>query len=590
MRRLEAWLLPMIGLGFALAACDSGAPPNGDIPIDDEYGKPLLEVDQGASGKADTFDGDVGPKVSGLAASSEVWPVTRRWYETDAAAGIAWAANSDLTWDQKYAAWIESLPKLSIGSYTTFTMVTPWGKTLPSPALECAEVAMFMRATFASWYKLPFYLSAGSSGSRVYYGHFGIVDSNGVRLKGYPAFATAYKDYSQLATQLSQARLLAAWPKDAALRAKALTARQDDANPFLGDGAFAGAYCDEIFLNKRVGHFMLRLLTNFGSMHLAGATNTFNLKPQATRAGDVLMERWQKIGIGHTLVVKHVQRLNEAKLEIEAMFGSMPRIQPHWYDTNRSKSYFTSDMTGGVGENWDGDAYATLGGGLKRWRTPIVKSGRWYSIVPVKDRADYIDSADKAAVAARPAEFEALMGTLSPSEQRDLALVRIEEARATLKLHPASCSNRQRREEAFSELYTLEDEISGNDVRTTDATYRTLDDYVFAELEYGRSKTCCWDSSTAAMYQIVMAYNEQHVMDAAGGTCNEPVVFKAMGGGYQVFADFAASIGQGAAWVAWSEDEACEQRGVQDDTEVEHAWTPFCDVHSDILDTEQPTR
>jgi len=588
MRRFLTELAPMVlGLGLVLVApaCDEETSAGAEPAIDTEYGKPLLDVDEGSGGKADTFDGGMGPLTSGLSSSTEVWKVTRRWYETDAAAGVAWEANSSLTWDEKYAAWIESLPRLASGYTTTFTMITPWGKTLPSPALECAETAIFLRATFASWYNLPFYMSAGSGNGRVFYGHFGIVDVNGRGLSGYPKFASAYKDHTALATQLSQEDLLAGWPQDANLRARFLTTQKDDANPWLGDEAYAGAYFDEIFLNKRVGHFMLRLLTNFGSMHLAGATNTFNLKPAAVRAGDSLLERWQRQGIGHTLVVKHVAPVGETKLEVEAMYGSMPRIQPRWYDTDRSKSYFTSELTGGEGENWEGDAYATLGGGLKRWRTPVVKSGRWFNIVPVADHESYIDSADKAAIAARPGQFEELMGTLSPEEERTIILARIDDARTALAAHPASCSNRQRREEAFDELYALNAEHFWTDAEATDREYRTLEDYVFAELEYSISKTCCWNSTTAAMYQIIMAFNEQRVMDYAEGSCNEPVVFKNTAGGYDVFRDFAASIGQEDAWVAWSEDEPCAQRGVQDDTEVEHAWTPFCEVRDDLLDT-----
>jgi len=572
-----------------MGACDSSAPSTGDdIPIDDEYGKPLLDVDPGAGGKADTFDGGAGPREATISSSTAVWEVTRRWYQTDPAPGIAWDADTELTWDEKYSAWVDGLPKLEDGYYTTFTMTTPWGKTLPSPALECAEVAIFLRATFASWYNLPFYMSAGSSSNRVHYGHFGIVDADGRRLSGYPKFANAYTDYTDRVAEMSQEELLANWPSDADLRTKFLTRAKDDANDFLGEDAYAGAYFDEIFLNKRAGHFLLRLLTNFGSMHLAGATNTFNLKPEATRPGDVLLERWQRRGIGHTLVVKHTEQLNEAKMEIEAMYGSMPRIQPRWYDSNKSKSYFTSELTGGEGENYDGDEYATLGGGLKRWRTPVVKSGRWYNIVPVRDREQYIDSADKASIAARPGRFEELMGELTPEEERVVVLSRIDDARTNLQQHPASCANRERREEAFRDLYALEREL-GNDAEMTDRTYRTFDDYVFAELEYQVSKTCCWNRSTAAMYQIVMAFNEQRVLDYAEGTCNEPVVFKASDGGYQVFADYAESIGQGAAWVEWSEDEPCAQRDVVDDTESEHDWTAFCEVRDDLLDTERPS-
>lgn len=572
-------------LAFAgLAACAGDGSGGGEeLSIDSEYGKPILAVDEAKDGKADSFDGAYGPRTSGLSASTAVWSADRRWYGKDDAAGLAWPDKSGLTWDQKYSAWVESLPRLESGSSVTFTLTTPYGKTLPSPRLECAEVAMFLRATFAAWYQLPFYMSAQSPKyGLIYFGHFGVVDRNGARVPGYPSFATAYKDHSNLARTLSPSDLLARWPSDSALRKRALTKLGDDANTFLGEGAFAGAYFDEIFLNKRAGYLLLVLLTNFGSMHLATDANTFNLAPEAIRPGDVLLERWQRQGIGHTLVVKAVEARGPGKLAIDAMFGSMPRIQPRWYDTNLSKAYFTSPLTGGEGESYDGAKYATLGGGLKRWRTPVSKNGRWYNIVPVSDRASWIDSADFAAIAARPARFEALMGELTFDEALDVLLVRVDNAREALQQHPASCSNRTRREEAFAELYTLLEDERGMSKEEVDRTYRVFDDYIFPELEYSKSKTCCWNSSTSEMYLIATTYNEVRQREAA--QCLEPVAFKAAGGGYGVFAEYAEAIGEGAAWRAWTEDEPCPQRDVTDDLETEHAWTGFCAVRDDLLD------
>ncbi len=70
------------------------------------------------------------------------------------------------------------------------------------------------------------------------------------------------------------------------------------------------------------------------------------------------------------------------------------------------------------------------------------------------------------------------MGTLSPEEQLDVLLQRIEVARTALRSRPASCSNRQRREEAFTELYKLASESFSMTAREVDETYRILDDYV----------------------------------------------------------------------------------------------------------------
>ncbi len=75
---------------------------------------------------------------------------------------------------------------------------------------------------------------------------------------------------------------------------------------YLFEGARAGAYMDEVFLNKRAGYFMLLTLAHFGSMHLASPRNTFNLKPESIQPGDVLLARWQRRSDGHTLVVKEV--------------------------------------------------------------------------------------------------------------------------------------------------------------------------------------------------------------------------------------------------------------------------------------------
>ncbi|MEZ4265134.1 MAG: hypothetical protein R3F39_02060 [Myxococcota bacterium] len=560
---------------------------NAGVGVDDEYGKPLLAPEL-SDGKADSFDGLQGPRVDLLSAETEVWKVTQRWYDVTAEAGLAWPADSGLTWDEKYAAWIESMEKLPShsGSYTTFTLTTPWGKTLPAPTLECAETAMFLRIAFASWYGLPFFLTAHSpTNGTMHFGHFGIVDGDGRRISGYPRFASSYKDHTAAFATLPLAELLERWPHDEDLRGRVLTTLRDDRNAFLGDDAFAGAYFDEAFLNKRVGQFLLRALTNLGSIHLIDSRrNTFNIQADAIRAGDTMLERWQAKGIGHTLVVKHAAAREGGHIDIEAVYGSMPRIQPRWYDSGLTRQTFTSELTGGEGESYEGDRYVVLGGGLKRWRTGVTKSGRWFNIVPVRDREVYINSTDYTALAARPARFDALMGELSPTEERDIYIQQIETARQSLREHPASCSNRERREEAFKKLVAINKSAFGISAETTDRTYRQLEDYVFAELVYTESKTCCWNSTTEAMYVLIMALNEQHTQDTASGMCNPPIVFKAENGGYDTFRDFAIANDQGAAWVAWSADESCPQADVANDKETAHAWTGFCAIASDLLD------
>jgi hypothetical protein len=528
-------------------------------------------------GKADSI-GVPGPKVNSDTSATQVWLAANRWQDTDTpaarAAGIAWAAESGLDWDGKYARWIESLARTAAhdASHDTFVLTTPWGKVLPAPKLECAELAIFLRATFAAWYKLPFYLEArDAEGTRVFFGHFGARTLWG-RYKKTPRFALLYQDHSALsAGEIEES----GWPSDDKLRKKGLAGKGDE-QPFLGEGARSGAYFDEIHLNKRVGHFLVLLLDSFGSMHLADSRNTFNLTPEAVREGDVLVQRWQRKGIGHALLVKEVVALEDGRIGAELASGSMPRRQPKWESEVASKGYFTSPYAGGEGKNGAGEAYAKLGGGLKRFRVTKNLSGRWTNTWMSADEASWIDDKDHARIAARPAAFDALLGEVDPEKLRAALLAIIDDARKHLGDYPASCAARTKREDAFAELYQLGADVFAETRAHIDAQHRALEDYVFAELDYPKSKTCCWNSTTPAMYEIVMGYN------AAGmaASCAEPVVFKARGGGYQIFAQYAAATGRAHLWKSWSEDEPCPQRNVAEDTELGSDATPWCALES----------
>jgi hypothetical protein len=190
------------------------------------------------------------------------------------------------------------------------------------------------------------------------------------------------------------------------------------------------------------------------------------------------------------------------------------------------------------------------------------------------DEADWISDTDYDALAARPAQFETMLGEISPAQQRDSLVALVEDARQHLRQYPASCAARTKREDAFRELYEVTAEHFGMDAGQTDVAYRTLEDYVFAELEYTQSKTCCWNKTTAAMYEIVMEYNQSLMADS----CQEAVVFKCSGGGYEAFAAYAAQTGRSHLWKPWTEDESCSQRDVTDDTEMQTDASPWCQV------------
>ncbi|MBN1947487.1 MAG: PPC domain-containing protein [Bradymonadales bacterium] len=514
-----------------------------------------------------------------------VWTVQHEWTDVTAEAGIAWSANSGLNWEQKYSAWVQSLQTTTReAGGTTFEITTPDGRTLPAPLLECAEVAIFLRVTFASWYGLPFYLRSSQKVNGqwrpIYLGHFGFRNYDGSRFSSSPTFRN-YKDYTGTWNGTG------AFPSNSALARQGLYGGGDEV-PFLpqvnGQPARAGAYFDTLFLNKRVGHFLIMALSWFGSMHLADENNTSHIAPEATRAGDVLIERWQRSGIGHTIPVMRVTHPMEGRLEIDIATGSMPRRQPVWERGASVLWYFTSDYSGGPGTNEDGDRYASLGGGIRRWRSALRKGTMWVNNYMPEDRNIVIAASQVDTLAARTSRFRELLADVSPQELRDAALTRIQASREHLADHPASCSARERREEAFVTLYQVMEEHFGMSKVQVDSQYRTLADYVFAELVYNRSRSCCWNSTTRAMYEIVMAY-AQAEQDAAmtNGECIQPTVFMgrnrgSTGDGWQLYRNYAQTIGRSADWLAWSADESCPQANVVNDTEKTHHWTGFCDL------------
>lgn len=551
----------------ALAICGCGTEETGFDEADELLPGELL-------GKEDSA-GVPGLPATSSYSDTRAWVVENQWEDRDTPAarraGLAWGENSGLNWDEKFARWVGSLQKTaSVTSWgDTFLLTTPWGKALPAPKLDCADVAILLRASFAAWYRLPFYLVGYDGSRRVYFGHFGIRTASG-NWNGMPAFATAYRDYSEMAPEDYNR----SWPKDSALRARGVQTGDDQ--PFLGEGARTGAYLDEIHLNKRAAHLIRLMLIYLGSANLADSLNTYNLVPEALRTGDVLLFRRARNGSGHTMVVVRADRLADGQIEAQDVYGNLPPAQPTWQDAAQTKRNFTNDEGGGPTQNSVGETYSHIGGGLKRFRVAKNVRGFWTNTWMAADEASWINDRDFDRIGARPAQFEALLGRVTPAQRRDMLLSIIAAKRRHLENYPASCSAREAREAAFRDLYALMQTEFGMAREEVDRTYRVFADYVFAELDYLRSKTCCWNRTTPQMARIVLDYAQS--LQASG--CADPVVFKATAGGYRAFADYAAATGRAAEWVAWSEDEACPQRDVADDTETAHEWTPWCDLGS----------
>jgi hypothetical protein len=532
---------------------------------DDDAFEGATELEAGGQlGKADGA-GVPGLPVGGNYAATRVWEVNNQWEEVDTPAareaGLVWPADSGLTWDEKYALWVESLEKTpGVTVAETFTLTTPWGKSLPAPRLDCADVALLLRASFAAWYHLPFYVVGYDKGQAVYFGHFGIRTRDGI-WANMPRFAVAYDDFSALPDD----SVLQDWPRDAVLRKRGVQAGDDQ--PFLGEDARSGTYLDEIHLNKRAGHFIRLLMIYAGSMHLADSRNTFNLEPGALRPGDVMLWRWQRRGVGHTFITVRADDVGAGRVEAHSVNGTLPPRQPVWNGPVQTKLAYTNPQGGGHDGTTD---YAAHNGGLKRFRVAKNVGGRWTNTFMSADEASWIDDGDHERMRERPLELEALLGEVTPQQLRDALLSDIERRRQHLRDFPASCGARLRREEAFSRLYELMEHEFDTSREQVDVLHRTLEDYVFAELVYGESKTCCWNSTTARMYETIMKLNAQVALEA-GDACVEPIVFKARAGGYAIFRDHDPQ-----GWVDWSEDEACPQRNVLDDVEAHGEATAYC--------------
>jgi hypothetical protein len=557
-----------------LGACAGDA-----VLKDDEYGMEGELLPTPEPGKEDSQNRR-GLLVATNTTRTQVWSAKNKWEDRDTPAakkaGIAWPEDSGLNWDEKYAKWIESMGRTpgTQGWYETFMLTTPWGKSIPGPSLECAEMTIFLRVTFAAWYELPLFFEAvDSRGVRIYIGHNGVRTATG-KYSNTPEFAIQFQDKSAMPA----AEYEASWPKDTALRAKKLWDSVDD-QAMIAPGATIGTYLDEIHLNKRAGHFTMLALNYLYSASLADTANTYNIVPEAVRAGDTVLHRWQRSGIGHTLVVKEVTEIGEGNLDVALISGSMPRRQGKWESGAASKQYFVSEEAGGPGTNLEGHDYAKLGGGLKRWRVTKNIGGYWTNTWMTADESHWINSTDYARIAARTGRFETLLGEVSPEQTRTELLAQIADARRHLSNFPASCSARERRERAFERLYDVAARSFGQTRAQVDSAHRDFMDYALAELEYTQSKTCCWNSTTPAMYAIIKEYAEKEKRDAeARGQCAKPTVFMSHTDGYDRWKAYAEQTGRGAQWVAWREDETCAQRGVASDSERTHEWTDVCQL------------
>ncbi len=527
-------------------------------------------------GKEDGI-GRRGLAVDGNYAETEAWKVKNRWEDRTTAeakkAGMAWPVNSGLSWDEKFAAWMGSLefvPSETSGYYQTIRITTPWGKVLPSGKLDCADGALLLRATFAAWYNLPFMISAGGNPT-VYFGHFGARTSTGPWASAVK-IANIYKDFS--ATPPAN---LANWPKDSRLRNMHLHGQtngvyQDELPFYLAPGEGTGAYLDELHLNKRAARMMMYLLAYTGSENLADSANTYNLQPSALRTGDTLVYRRAPNGSGHTMLMLRVKDLGAGRKEAQNVFGNEPPAQLYVESPSTTKRNLTSNQGGGEGLSQDNRTpYVKLGGGIKRWRVAKAINGYWTNTWMDGDEANWVDSTDYPRLAKRPAQFETILGQASPTVLRDELISQIELKREHLRNNPSSCSARAGREQLFDQLISLSATNFGLNAEQVERKYRNVEDYIYAPLDYPKSRTCCWNSSSRSMHETIM----KQVAAAQATGCTKPTVFKQTAGTFGAYQTYAAA--NMLPWGTWRADEECASSSLDDVEDTSLApLVPYC--------------
>ncbi|HEV7559421.1 MAG TPA: hypothetical protein VGO00_28290 [Kofleriaceae bacterium] len=563
---MRRWLVT--SLLMVAAGCTSNA--------NDDDGS-VTELDPGAPlGKEDSAGVSSLP-VNGDYGSTQAWTVSNQWEDTDTTdarkAGIAWDANSGLNWDQKFSIWVGSfqqIPNID-GWFQTITISTPFGKSVPGPKIDCADLALLLRISFAAWYHLPIYFVGYDGNTPVYFGHFGVRTASG-QWSHAPAFASYTDDSNETPAEYN-----AKWPQDVPLRTRGVS--PGDELPFLGPGAREGAFLDEIHLNKRAARLVLFAQAYLGSHNMVDSRNMYNIVPEALRTGDVLMFARSPTVDGHTTIVTRVTQVAPGNVKAEAVYGNDPPAQPQWQDPGETRSLFTDNEGGGPVLNtpYGGTTlYSHLNGGLKRYRVAKAKNGKWMNTWMDADEASWINDTNYDRIGARIAQFAALLADPDPAVQRDQLVNVINEKRTYLQDHPASCAARTGREDAFTQLYALMSSSFGMDRATVDGQYRTsIEDYVFAPLDYSRSRTCCWNHTTHAMHDIIMAY----IASQSASGCVDPAIFKLTANSYNPFASFASSSGQGAAWLDWSADESCPPANATDDVVLpDSGLTPWCSL------------
>jgi hypothetical protein len=487
-----------------------------------------------------------------------VWNVEHAWEDR---------APNGMTYDELYADWLSNIQHNSNGREISYTD----GTVVPAPSLECADTALFLRFLFASEYKLPMFVRGWYEGGWNYWGHFGWLSARGNRMvdySGHPLNA-ARGSYAPLQ---NRNRYL-----------------PDNLQAYPSQGSTIGEYLDAVLTNKRFGFFYQDLAVMIYSGSIVDDYNTYYIRPDAIRGGDLQMHRYDSTGgIGHTITIQNIERSATGRLlQVDVIQSYMPTLP--WIVNGYSElTSYTPDPA--------------TNGGLRRWRRPELRSGRWYMA------ADEEVSQWESDVANNPDTFQALFN-MSAEDEVSTMLETIDIRRRALFDNPNSCRRREEREEAFNNLYELyistpelyqslgfSSEPTLEQVKLeVDRLHRTVDDFIWARMTYEGSWVCHWNPSDTAvnndMYRATVAYNRQAIAD---GGCQAIRMFRAenvtRADGTDGFSDLSAWAGSNDyQWAPYSNDENGALSGVTDDTLTDPGIVDyFCEIFDGLGYWTQP--
>jgi len=257
------------------------------------------------------------------------------------------------------------------------------------------------------------------------------------------------------------------------------------------------------------------------SGNVAEPANTYYIKPEYIRAGDVQMHRhhpWD--GIGHTITIQNVNSLNGYLQSVSLIQSYMP-THPWISDGYSELTHYRPNP-----ENYSG---------LRRWKRPVKRNGRWYL-----DKDNSV-AASNDEVVNNPETFKELFN-ISAEEQVNALLATIEQSRIAQQDNPNSCRRREDREAAFAMLYELyrtkselyqplgfTGEPTFDEIRpAVDRLHRTINDFIWAEMHYEGSWVCHWNPGNTeinqSMYDAAVAYNQQIAL--ANNGCQGLRVFR----------------------------------------------------------------